>query len=41
MDRVGLATLESEIHQDLTFMSEALENARHRLAQPTSAGTAG
>lgn len=38
MDRVGLATLESEIRQDLVVMTDALAAARDRLAQPPPAG---
>lgn len=38
MDRVGLATLESEVHQDLAVMNDALAAARDRLHQPPPAG---
>ena len=38
MDRVGLATLESEIHQDLVVMKSSLTAARDRLTQPPPAG---
>ena len=38
MDRVGLATLQSEVHQDLAVMNDALTAARDRLHQPPPAG---